>query len=55
MTMQPEDARQYTENCFHGEPASCTYACPYHIDLRALLKKAARGRWDSCCAWRWAG
>ena len=48
MTMQPEDARQYTENCFHGEPASCTYACPYHIDLRALLKKAARGRWDSC-------
>ena len=48
MTMQPEDARRYTENCFHGEPASCTYACPYHIDIRSLLKKAARGRWDSC-------
>ncbi|MBR6951360.1 MAG: NAD(P)-binding protein [Oscillospiraceae bacterium] len=48
MTMQPEDARSYTENCFNGEPASCTYACPYHIDIRSLLKKAGRGRWDSC-------
>ena len=48
MAMLAKDAQRYTENCFNGEPASCTYACPFHIDLRSLLKKAGRGRWDSC-------
>ncbi|MBR4744209.1 MAG: FAD-dependent oxidoreductase [Oscillospiraceae bacterium] len=48
MTMTKEDAARYTERCFNGEPASCVYACPYHIDVRSFLKKAARGRWDSC-------
>jgi Fe-S oxidoreductase len=37
----------FTEGCFNGEPASCTYACPFHLDLRSFLKKAARGRWDA--------
>ena len=48
MTMTKEDAARYTERCFNGEPASCVYACPYHIDVRSFMKKAARGRWDSC-------
>ena len=47
MTMLLEDAQRFTAHCFNGEPASCTYACPYHLDLRSLLKKAGKGRWDS--------
>ncbi len=46
--MLQSDALKFTAGCFNGEPASCTYACPYHIDIRGLMKKAARGRWDSC-------
>ncbi len=33
--------------CFYGEPASCTYACPFRLDVRAFLKKMARGRFDA--------
>ena len=46
--MLQSEALKFTESCFNGEPASCTFACPYHIDLRSFLKKATRGRWDSC-------
>ena len=46
--MLQSEALKFTEGCFNGEPASCTFACPYHIDLRSFLKKAARGRFDSC-------
>ena len=46
--MLQSEALKFTEGCFNGEPASCTFACPYHIELRSFLKKAARGRWDSC-------
>lgn len=46
--MLQNEALQFTQGCFNGEPASCTYACPFHIDLRGFLKKAARGRWDTC-------
>jgi len=31
--------------CFRGEPAACSTACPFHLDIRAFLDKAARGRW----------
>ncbi|MCQ2452949.1 MAG: FAD-dependent oxidoreductase, partial [Oscillospiraceae bacterium] len=48
MAMTLEEARQYTSSCFAGDAASCTYACPYHLDLRSFLKKAGRGRIDSC-------
>jgi Fe-S oxidoreductase len=33
--------------CFYGEPASCSYACPFRLDIRAFLKKLARGRFDA--------
>lgn len=46
--MFPYEAQQFVNNCFTGEAASCTFACPFHIDVRSFLKKAARGRWDSC-------
>ena len=42
-----EDATSYTERCFRGEPASCSYACPFHMDIRSFLDKAAKGRWGA--------
>jgi Fe-S oxidoreductase len=35
----------FTERCFRGEPASCTTACPFHLDIRAFLDRAAKGKW----------
>lgn len=43
--MKLEEAQGYTAKCFHGEPASCSYACPFHLDIRSFLEKAAKGRW----------
>jgi hypothetical protein len=43
--MKHEEATAYTAKCFHGEPASCSYACPFHLDIRSFLEKAGKGRW----------
>ncbi len=43
--MKLEDSTAYTAGCFHGEPASCSCACPFHMDIRSLLDKAGKGRW----------
>ena len=43
--MKLEDSTAYTARCFHGEPASCSYACPFRMDIRAFLEKASKGRW----------
>jgi Fe-S oxidoreductase len=43
--MKLEESTAYTARCFHGEPASCSYACPFHMDIRSFLEKAAKGRW----------
>jgi NADPH-dependent glutamate synthase beta subunit-like oxidoreductase len=43
--MKLEDSTAYTQRCFHGEPASCSYACPFRLDIRAFLEKAGKGRW----------
>lgn len=45
--MQREEVFAYTAGCYSGEPASCTFACPFRLDLRSFLKKAAKGRWSS--------
>ncbi|NLO28156.1 MAG: NAD(P)-binding protein [Actinobacteria bacterium] len=45
--MKLEDATSLTERCFRGEPASCSYACPFHMDIRSFLDKAAKGRWGA--------
>ena len=36
-----------TEKCFSGEPASCSHACVFGLDVRALMEKAAKGKWAS--------
>ena len=53
--MEIQASRAYIEGCFREEPASCECACPFHLELRAFLKKMAKGRWpaayrDLCAA-----
>jgi Fe-S oxidoreductase len=43
--MKLEDATHFTSRCFHGEPASCSCACPFHMDIRSFVEKAGKGRW----------
>ena len=43
--MLPEEATGITERCFNAEPASCSFACPFRLDLRSFLDKAANGKW----------
>ncbi len=43
--MKIEQARAYTAKCFHGEPASCSHACPFHLNIRSFLEKVRNGKW----------
>jgi hypothetical protein len=43
--MKLEQSTAYTARCFRGEPASCSYACPFDMDIRSLLEKVGKGRW----------
>lgn len=43
--MKLEEATGFTAKCFHGEPASCSYACPFHMDIRSFVEKVGKGRW----------
>ena len=45
--MKPEDFTAITARCFRGEPASCSTACPFHLDVRTFLEKASRGKWSA--------
>ena len=45
--MKTEDFTAFTARCIRGEPASCSVACPFHLDVRSFLDKAAKGKWTS--------
>ncbi len=45
--MKPQDFTDLTAHCFRGEPASCSTVCPFHLDIRSFLDKAAKGKWNS--------
>lgn len=45
--MKVEEATAYTARCFQGEPASCSVACPFQLDIRSFLNQIARGRWTA--------
>ena len=45
--MKLEDSAAYAAKCFRGEPPSCAFACPFHMDIRSFLDKAAKGRWGA--------
>lgn len=40
-----EDIRARVGRCTNGHPASCTNACPFHLDVRSFTDKCARGKW----------
>lgn len=42
-----EEATAYTKDCFTGEPAPCSNACPFHMDVRSFLDKVSRQKWNS--------
>jgi NADPH-dependent glutamate synthase beta subunit-like oxidoreductase len=43
--MEQAEIIAYAERCFGGEPASCTYACPFKLDIRTFLERVSRGKW----------
>ena len=43
--MKMEDATAYVARCFNGEPASCSFACPFSLDIRSFNDKVSKGRW----------
>jgi Fe-S oxidoreductase len=43
--MKQEDFTRITERCFHGAPASCSFACPFGLDIRNFMERAREGRW----------
>jgi Fe-S oxidoreductase len=45
-----EDFNIYTQKCFNGEPASCSCACPFSLDVRSFVEKCEKGRWAA--AWK---
>ena len=45
--MRQEEATNFTKNCINGDPATCSNACPFGLDMRSFLKKSAKGRWNA--------
>lgn len=45
--MLQTDAIAYTEKCINGEPAACSSACPFQLDVRSFMEKTAKARWNS--------
>ena len=43
--MKLDESKTYVNDCFSGEPASCSCACPFGIDIRTFMEKVAKGRW----------
>lgn len=43
--MKLEESTSYVKKCFNGEPASCSYACPFRLDIRSFMEKVEKGRW----------
>ncbi len=46
-SLKPEDFTAFTERCFRGDPASCSTACPFRLEIRSFLDKASKGKWTS--------
>ncbi|NLD38225.1 MAG: FAD-dependent oxidoreductase [Desulfatiglans sp.] len=43
--MKLEESRVFVNDCFSGEPASCSYACPFGLDIRFFMERVKKGRW----------
>jgi glutamate synthase (NADPH/NADH) small chain len=44
------DIEQLSAACVQEEPPACTAACPLHVDVRAVLTRAAAGDWATALA-----
>ena len=42
--MNIEQCNEYVSPCIHDAPAPCSAACPFGLDIRSFLRKAAKGR-----------
>ena len=45
--MEMFDVTAIAERCFSGEPAGCSGGCPFGLDVRAVMEKAAKGKWSA--------
>ena len=43
--MRIEDFTGITDRCFYGDPASCSFPCPFSFDVRTFLERAKSGKW----------
>lgn len=43
--MKLEDTKALIAGCSNGSPATCSHACPFHLDIRAFADRCARGKW----------
>lgn len=42
--MELAEVSAFVENCIYDAPAPCSGGCPFGVDIRSLLRKAAKGR-----------
>jgi Fe-S oxidoreductase len=45
--MTQEQTQAYVKGCIRGEPPQCAAACPFDVDIKDMLGKAAKTKWSS--------
>ena len=45
--MDKDTALAFSKGCFRGQPAPCSGACPFHMDIRGFAEKMKSGRFSS--------
>ncbi len=45
--MRQEECTALVAGCIHDASAPCSAACPFGLDVRSFLHKAAKGRWSA--------
>ncbi len=45
--MNQEQSHAFAADCYHGEYASCSYACPFRLDIRSMMDKVRAGKFQS--------
>lgn len=45
--MKQEQSHAYASACYHGEYASCSYACPFRVDVRSFLSNIRKGSFQA--------
>ncbi len=45
--MKQEQSHAYAAACYHGEYASCSYACPFRVDVRSFMANIRKGSFQA--------